>query len=141
MHEILDDQKSVLYLLMWSALYYTSYSSQDDMGPHMKSYDEINVYCNGNVKGGFCKKLMIWKPLEVIFYSLTLYELIDRLCGWFCERYSMLRRNASTFSENSDAESTKIFDAIEAYYHRQCGKIQRHAILVHIFWQKLASGD
>jgi len=59
MHEILDDQESVFHLLMWSALHYTPHSSQDDVGPYMKPYDEMDVYCNGNVKGGFCKELMI----------------------------------------------------------------------------------
>jgi len=59
MHEILDDWKSVFHLLMWSALYYTPHSSRNDVGPHMKLYDEMDVYCNGNVKRGFYKELMI----------------------------------------------------------------------------------
>ena len=59
MHEILDDWESAFHLLMWSALHYTLYNSQDDMGPHMKFYDEMDVYCNGNIKRGFCKELMI----------------------------------------------------------------------------------
>ena len=69
-HEILDDWESAFHLLTWSALRYT---------PHMKPYDEMDVYCNGNVKGGFHKELMIRKPLEVTFYPPTLHELIDGL--------------------------------------------------------------
>ena len=140
-HEILDDRVSAFHLLTWSALRYTPHSSRDDVGPHMKPYDEMDVSCNGNVKGGFHKELMIWKPLEVTFYPPALHELIDGLRAWFCERYSILGRNASTSSEDSDAESTKIFDAVKARYHRQCEKMRKHAALVHIFWQKLASGD
>jgi len=53
------------------------------MEPHMKPYDEMDIYCNENIKGGFCKKLMIQKPLEVTFYSPTLHESIDGLRGCF----------------------------------------------------------
>ena len=80
-HKILDNWESAFYLLMWSILRYTPHSSRDDMGPHMKPYDKMDIYCNENIKGGFCKKLMIQKPLEVIFYPPALHESIDGLCG------------------------------------------------------------
>ena len=53
----------------------------------------------------------------------------------------MLGCNVSTFSENSNVESTKIFDAIKTRYHRQYEKIWKHAPLVRIFLRKLALGD
>ena len=140
-HEILDDRESAFHLLTWSALRYTPHSSRDDVGPHMKPYDEMDVYCNGTVKGGTGKRDMIREPLRVTFYPPALHELIDGLRGWFCERYSILGRNALTSSENSDAESVKIFDAVEARYHRQCEKMRKRAALVRIFRRKLASGD
>ncbi len=47
-------------MLTWSALHYTTHSYQDDVGLQMKPYDEVDVHCNGNVKGkGFHKELMI----------------------------------------------------------------------------------
>ena len=58
-HEILDDWKSVFYVLTWSVLCYTTHSSRDDVGPYMKPYDEIDVYCNRCVEGGRLKRDMI----------------------------------------------------------------------------------
>ena len=101
----------------------------------------MDVYYNGTVKGDTGKRDMIWEHLRVTFYPPVLHELIDRLHGWFCERYSILGRNTSTSSENSDIKNIKIFDAIEACYHRQCKKMWKRAALVCIFRQKLASGD
>ena len=89
-HQILDDQESAFHVLTWSALRYTAHSHQDDVGPQMKPYDEMDVYCNGNVKGGFRKELMIRKPLEVTFYPPALHELIDDLHALFELRYPPL---------------------------------------------------
>ena len=142
-YEILDNWESAFHLLVWSALCYTYHSSWDDVGigPHIKLYDEMDVYCNGTVKGGTGERDMIQEHLRVTFYSPVLHELIDRLHGWFCKRYSILGHNTSTSSENSDVKSIKIFDDIKACYHRQYEKIQKYAALVHIFQQKLTSGD
>ena len=59
MHQILDDWEFAFHVLTWSVLRYTAYSHQNDVGPQMKSYDKVDVHHNGNVKRGFCKKLMI----------------------------------------------------------------------------------
>ena len=141
MHGILDDRESAFHVLIWSSLRYTAHSRHANMGLLMHPYDEAKVDWNGNVKGGDSKINMIREPLEVTFYPPALHELIDGLRGWFCERYSILGRNALTSSENSDAESVKIFDAVEARYHRQCEKMRKRAALVRIFRRKLASGD
>jgi len=63
------------------------------MGPHLKPYDEMDVYRNGNVKGGFRKELMIRKPLEVTFYPPALHNLIEDLHIWFEERYRVVKHN------------------------------------------------
>ena len=89
-HQILDDRESAFHVLTWSALRYTAHSHQDDVGPQMKPYDEVDVHRDGNVKGGFRKELMIRKPLEVTFYPPALHELIDDLRALFELRYPPL---------------------------------------------------
>ena len=86
-HGILDDRESAFHVLMWSALHYTAHSSRDDMGPHLKPYDEMDVYHNENVKGGSRKKNMIWDPLKVIFHPPVLHKLIDNLHALFDLHY------------------------------------------------------
>ena len=67
-HQILDDQESAFHVLTWSALRYTAHSHQDDVGPQMKPYDEMDVHCNGGVEGGKLKRDIIREPLQVIFH-------------------------------------------------------------------------
>ena len=89
-HEILDDRESAFHVLTWSALRYTAHSSRDDVGPHLKPYDEMDVYHNGNVKGGSRKKNMIRDPLKVTFHPPALHKLIDDLRALFDLRYPPL---------------------------------------------------
>ena len=89
-HEILDDRESAFHVLTWSALRYTAHSSRGDVGPHMKPYDEIDVYCNGNVKGGSGKMYMIQNGFKVTFHPPELHNLIDDLRALFDLRYPPL---------------------------------------------------
>ena len=77
-------------MLMWSALRYTAHSSRDDVGPHMKPYDEIDVYRNRNVKGGSGKMYMIQNGLKVTFHPPELHNLIDDLRALFDLHYPPL---------------------------------------------------
>ena len=89
-HEILDDRESAFHVLTWSALRYTAHSSRDDVGPHMKPYDEAVAYQDGNVEGGSGKKNMIQNGLKVIFHPSVLHKLIDDLRALFDLRYPPL---------------------------------------------------
>ena len=89
-HGILDDRESAFHVLTWSALRYTAHSSRDDVGPHMKPYDEAVAYRDGNVQGGSGKKNMIRDPLKVTFHPPALHELIDDLRALFDLRYPPL---------------------------------------------------
>ena len=143
-HEILDDRESAFHVLTWSALRYTPHSSRDDVGPHMKPYDEIDVYCNGNVKGGFRKELMILKPLEVTFYPPELHNLIDELRRWFHERYRTLEPDVGIpLGEGTGAKIaiTNNLDAAKTHHDRVCEAMRQRDTLVRVFRQKLASGD
>ena len=53
------------------------------MGPHIKPYDEVVAYRDGNIQGGSGKKNMIWDPLKVTFHPPALHELIDDLRALF----------------------------------------------------------
>ena len=143
-HEILDDRESAFHVLTWSALRYTAHSSRDDVGPHMKPYDEVDVYCNGNVKGGFRKELMILKPLEVTFYPPELHNLIDELRRWFHERYRILEPDVEIpLGEGTGAKIaiTDNLDAAKTRHDRVCEAMRQRDTLVRVFRQKLASGD
>ena len=83
MDQILDDRESAFHVLTWSALHYTPYSHQDDVGPQMKPYDEVDVHRDGGVEGGRLKGYMIQNGLKVIFHPLTLHKLIDDLRALF----------------------------------------------------------
>ena len=86
-HQILDDWESAFHVLTWSALHYTAHSHQDDVGPQMKPYDEVDVHHNGGVEGGRLKRDMIQNGLKVIFHSPMLHKLIDDLHALFDLRY------------------------------------------------------
>ena len=60
-----------------------SYSSRDNVGPHIKPYDEVVAYQDGNIQGGSGKKNMIWDPLKVTFHPPALHEVIDDLRALF----------------------------------------------------------
>ena len=89
-HEILDDRESAFHVLTWSALRYTAHSSRDDVGSHMKPYDEVDVHRNGGVEGGRLKGYMIQNGLKVIFHPSVLHKLIDDLRALFDLRYPPL---------------------------------------------------
>ena len=82
-HQILDDRESAFHVLTWSALRYTAHSHQDDVGPQMKPYDEVDVHRNGDVEEGKLKRDMIQETLQVIFHPPMLHKLIDNLCALF----------------------------------------------------------
>ena len=133
MHQILDDRESAFHVLTWSALRYTAHSHQDDVGPQMKPYDEVDVYHDGNVKRGFYKELMIRKPLEVTFYPPALYNLIDELHIFFRERYKDLTSDAKAYPQ--------LYPALEAEHHKKYEVMQKCGSLVDIFRRWLVSGD
>ena len=89
-HQILDDQESAFHVLTWSALRYTAHSHQDDVGPQMKPYDEVDVHHDGGVEGGRLKRDMIQNSLKVIFHPPALHKLIDDLCALFDLHYPPL---------------------------------------------------
>ena len=79
MHKILDDQESAFHVLTWSLLYYTAHSRHINIGLLMHPYDEVKINWDRNVKEGDSKINMIQKPLEVIFCSPALHNLIEDL--------------------------------------------------------------
>ena len=89
-HQILDDRESAFHVLTWSALRYTAHSHQDDVGPQMKPYDEVDVHRDGGVEGGRLKRDMIQNGLKVIFHPPALHKLIDDLRALFDLRYPPL---------------------------------------------------
>ena len=131
MHGILDDRESAFHVLMWSALRYTAHSSRDDVGPHMKPYDEAVAYRDGNVQGGSGKKNMIWDPLKVTFHPPALHELIDDLRALFDLRYPPL--------------SVTLCDDIHCLWKaknaRRLQQMKCHDGLVRIFREWLRSPD
>ena len=139
-HQILDDRESAFHVLTWSALRYTAHSHQDDVGPQMKPYDEVDVHRDGNVKGGFRKELMIRKPLEVTFYPPALHELIDDLRILFCERYRELTSDARKFPLGSRNPS-QFYATIEAEHRERCEAMRTRSVFEYVFRQRLASGD
>ena len=143
-HEILDDRESAFHVLTWSALRYTAHSSRDDVGSHMKPYDEVDVHRNGCVEGGRLKRDMIREPLQVIFHPLELHELIDELRRWFCERYRILEPDVEIpLGEGTGAKITitNNLDAAKTRHDRLCEAMRQRDTLVRVFRQKLASGD
>ena len=137
-HEILDDRESAFHVLTWSALRYTAHSSRDDVGPHMKPYNEIDVYRNGNVKGGFRKELMIRKPLEVTFYPPALHNLIEDLRIWFEERYRVVKRNVRFPQGPKNFPNANDVANDAAQHDELCEVMRTQGTLVAIFRQWLA---
>ena len=143
-HEILDDRESAFHVLTWSALRYTAHSSRDDVGSHMKPYDEVDVHRNGGVEGGRLKGYMIQNGLKVIFHPPELHELIDVLRRWFRERYKTLEPDVEIpLGEGTGAKITITdnLDAAKIHHDRVCEAMRQRDTLVCVFRQKLASGD
>ena len=123
-HGIIDDRESAFHLLTWSALRYTAHSHQDDVGPQMKPYDEVDVHRDGGVEGGRLKGYMIQDPLKVTFHPPALHELIDDLRIFFRERYRGLTSDAKAYPQ--------LYPALEAEHHKKCEVMQKCGSLVDI---------
>ena len=112
-------------MLTWSILHYTAHSYQDDVGPQMKPYDEVDVHRDGGVEGGRLKRDMIQNGLKVIFHTPVLHKLINNLCIFFQERYRDLISDALAFPQ--------LYFALEAKHHKKCEVMQKFGSLVDIF--------
>ena len=141
-HGILDDRESFFHVLTWFALCYTPHSHRDDVEPHIISYNEVVVYRNGTVRGGFRKRGMIQSAFKVTFHPLALHKLIDDLCILFWEQYRDLTSDAKRFPLNDvdNKSSSQLYAAIEAKHHKRCKAMQAHGAFEYVFRQRLASG-
>ena len=142
-HGILDDRESFFHVLTWFALRYTPHSHRDDVEPHIIPYNEVVVYRNGTVRGGFRKWGMIQSAFKVTFHPPALHKLIDDLRILFRERYRDLTSDAKRFPLNDvdDESSSQLYAAIEAEHHKRCEAMQARGAFEYVFRQRLASGD
>jgi len=124
-HQILDDWESAFHVLTWSVLCYTAHSHQDDVGPQIKPYNEVDVHHDGDVEGGKLKGYIIQNGLKVIFHPPALHKLINDLCIFFQEYYRDLASDALAFSQ--------LYPALEAEHHKKCEVMQKCGLLVDIF--------
>ena len=131
-HQILDDRESAFHVLTWSALRYTAHSHQDDVGPQMKPYDEVDVHRDGGVEGGRLKRDMIQNGLKVIFHPPALHKLIDDLRILFRERYRELTGDTQTFPLSNESPS-QIYAAVEAEHHKRCEAMKARGAFEYVF--------